>query len=411
MPLTKPFPLVLLTAFCAFSQTAPVPLLKNGHPVDWWFVFKFNSGVFPGCAAGASTACLFGGQVQKYKPTGQQYVFASSEKGTLQEGGGCAGGTSEDPIGATFEQVYNGSFFYAIWNDQFKGAPTRDKDAPWGHSKGMAAWNSAGEGFVMQVSTPSWPGAGNKDQPRKNDGNTLGCVKDNDIKVSQHFFALKVTKDDLAKILKALQTASVVTDPKNRSLVRNGGPADIQKLVAGLGVLSHEEDFTHEKLSSGVQLIAKTSDLNVPVWQMVSAVLDGIPLRAATWWTDPPIFSTTATTKIGCWSSTLGKPGAVEIATSGHWAGKEFSLEGGPSADRNHAKIGVSTSGSHHYAIFGDENQQGAMSPSKVPKGPKCDSSQNGRGGIFYVLEDADLFASMTDLLRGNTAPAKAPVQ
>ena len=110
--------------------------------------------------------------------------------------------------------MYNGSFFYAIWNDQFKGAPTRDKDAPWGHSKGMAAWNSAGEGFVMQVSTPSWPGAGNKDQPRKNDGNTLGCVKDNDIKVSQHFFALKVTRDDLAKVLKALQTASVVTDSK-----------------------------------------------------------------------------------------------------------------------------------------------------------------------------------------------------
>jgi hypothetical protein len=386
-------------------------MLKKGHPVDWWFVFKFNSGIFPGCAAGASAACPFGGQVQTYKPTGQQYVFASSEKGTLQEGAGCAGDTSDDPIGATFDQVYNGTSFYAIWNDQFKGSPTRDKDAPWGHSKGMAAWNSDGDGFVMQVSTPSWPAAGSKDVPRKGDGNTLGCVKINDIKVSQHFFALKVTRDDLAKVLKALQTASVVTDPKNRQLVKNGGPADIQKLVSGLGTLSKEEDFTLENLSSGVQLIAKASDLNVPAWQMVSAVLDGIPLRVASWWMDPPIFSTTASTKIGCWSSTLGKPGPVEIATSGRWSGKEFSLEGGPPANRNHAKIGVSTSGTHRYAIFGDENQQGTVSPSKIPKGPKCDSSQNGRGGLFYVLEDADLFASVTDLLHGESAPTKAPVK
>src|SRR5262249_1886278 len=99
------------------------------------------------CAAGATTACLFGGQIQNYKPTGQQYVFASSEKGTLQEGGGCAGGTSDDPIGATFEQVYNGSFFYAIWNDQFKGAPTRDKEAPWGHSKRDGRLEQCGRGL------------------------------------------------------------------------------------------------------------------------------------------------------------------------------------------------------------------------------------------------------------------------
>jgi len=32
----------------------PVPLLAKDHPVDWWFVFKFNSAAFPGCAAGAS---------------------------------------------------------------------------------------------------------------------------------------------------------------------------------------------------------------------------------------------------------------------------------------------------------------------------------------------------------------------
>ena len=35
-------------------------------------------------------------------------------------------------------------------------------------------------------------------------------------------------------------------------------------------------------------------------------------------------------------------------------------------------------------------------------------SSQNGRGGTFYVLENAKLFASLSALLKGDTAP-RAP--
>src|SRR5204863_8132467 len=122
---------------------------------------------------------------------------------------------SADPVGATFDGVYNDGFFYVIWNDQFYGDPaiagcTNSCSSPWGHSKGMLAWNDAGDGFVMQVSTPSWPAAGSKLSPRKTDGNTLGCVTDDDVKVSQHFFALKLTKDDVVKVLKALKNASVV---------------------------------------------------------------------------------------------------------------------------------------------------------------------------------------------------------
>jgi hypothetical protein len=68
------------------------------------------------------------------------------------------------------------------------------------------------------------------------------------------------------------------------------------------------------------------------------------------------------------------------------------------SADGNHAKVGVSTSGTHHYAIFGDMNQQGAISGN-------CGSSQNGRGGLFYVIDDAQLYDSIKDLIKGDTAP------
>jgi hypothetical protein len=396
------------------SSSAPVPLLKAAHPVDWWFVFKFNAQLLPGCAMGASRACPFGGTVQttpKYKLFSQQFAYASSEHDVLQLGSDCVGDTTTDPLGATFDAVYNGSFHYVIWNDQFYDDPkiagcSEECGAPWGHSKGMLAWDDAGDGLVIQVSTPSWPAAGSKNFPRKTDGNTLGCVKDNDIEVSQHFFSLKLNKDDVVKVLGALQNASVVTDPKNPQIVNNGGPADVQTLVASLGVRSKSTTFTIDRLSGGVQLISKPSKLNVPPWQMVSAALGGVPLRVASWWDSPEIYSTTEFTKLACWSTTLGPSGAVEIATTGHWNGKEFGLTGGGGPNFNHAKIGVSTAGPNHEAIFGDMNQQG----DALVAGD-CDSSQNGRGGLFYVVDDAGLFNSVKDLITGATAPTATPAK
>ena len=398
----------VILAPAGWAGDAPAPLLNAGHAVDWWFVFKLNAKSFPGCGAGVTRQCTFGGTVQDYKAFGQQFVYASSENGKLQQGGGCTGGTAADPLGATFDQAYNGAYNYLLWNDQFYGDPkikgcSPNCDSPWGHSKGMLAWNDAGEGFVLQVSTPSWPASGNKKSPRKL-GNTLGCVSgDNDVEVSQHFFALKLTKDDLVKVLGALANASVATDPKNAQIAKNGGPADVQALVKSLGVKSQAKTALREELSTGVDLISKPSALNVPPWQMVSSFLKGVSLRAATWWAVPQIYSTAADTKIACWSNTLGKPGAVEIATTGQWAGQTIGLTGGLGADFNHAKIGVSTSGTEHYAIFGDMNQQGAVS------GPKCDSSQNGRGGLFYVIDNQELSDSLASLIKGDSAPTQAP--
>lgn len=388
------------------ANDGPTPLLEKGHPVDWWFVFKFNSKSFPGCGDNATRACPFGGTVQTYQ-FGQQYVYASSENPSLQKGGGCAGGTTTDPLGATFDEVYNSSaFYYVIWNDQFYDDPAingckKECGSPWGHSKGMVVWNDAGQGFVLQVSTPSWPAAGSKTFPRKSDGNTLGCVTDDDVKVSQHFFSLKITKDDLVKVLKALKNASVVTDPTNRQIVNNGGPADVQSFVKTLGAKSKTNTVTKDSLSTGVTLISKPSALHVPPWQMVSAELGGVPLRAATWWAKPQIPSTTAS-EVPCWDNSLGKTGPVEIAITGQWSGKVFGLKGGPGPDFNHAKIGVSTSSDSHYSIFGDMNQQGALSGN-------CASSQNGRGGLFYVVDNKNLTDGVTNLIKGDSAPAQNP--
>ena len=394
------------------GAAAPVPLLAAGHPLSWWFVFKFNAALFPNCG-GPNRQCPFGGSVQSYtSPYSQQFVYASSDTPTLQQGSGCVGDTDTDPVGATFGEVYNGAFHYVVWNDQFYNHPPMSGpgchptycDAPWGHSKGMVAWNDAGDGLVMQVTTPSWPAAASKDNPRQGDGNTLGCIaSDNDVKVSQHFFALQLTHSDLVAVLTALQNASVLTDPNNAQLVNNGGPADVQALVSSLGTPSNSQTYTTAPLSSGVELISKPSDLNVPPWQMVSALLGGVSLRVASWWSTSKIPTTTASTTVSCWNSTLVSPGAVAIATSGQWQGTTFGLKGGSGtgADFNHAKIGVSTSGTHHYVVFGDMNQEGTLSGSNGD----CSVHQNGRGGLFFVMDNADLAGSVTGLLQGGTAP------
>ncbi|MEO8320261.1 MAG: deoxyribonuclease II family protein [Bradyrhizobium sp.] len=402
-------------AWCAGD--APVPLLsKGGDAVDWWFAFKFNAQKnFAGCGADTGPrVCIFGGKVQARERFGQQFAFASSSDNSLSQGEGCLGATTTDPIGATFDQVYNGNFNYVIWNDQFYGDPVLSTckssscGAPWGHSKGVLAWNAAGEGFVMQVSTPSWPGSGTSHIARKV-GNTLGCISsNNNLLASQHFFALKLSKADLLKVLAALKRAGVVTDPTKLQIVKNGGPDDVQALVQELGKrpaklkadANSPEDafFTKEELSSRVLLITKTSNLTAPPWQMVSAILDGTAERAATWWTTPRIYSTTKTSKVNCLGSLLEpKKGPVAIALTGNWKDQEIKL----AAPSNHAKIGVSTSGSHHYVIFGDLNQQGALSR------PDCGKSQNGRGGLFFVLDNKELADGVTDLIDGDTAPTK----
>jgi hypothetical protein len=382
------------------AAAQPVPLIDSNTAVDWWFVFKFNAKSFPASCPAVQRKCPFGGTAQPYKEFSQQFAFASSANPQLQQGGACVGATATDPVGATFGQLYNGKFFYVVWNDQFYGDPMATEDAPWGHAKGMLAWDGSGNGFVMQISTPDWPGSGSSGNPRKTMGNTLGCIAgDDDIEVSQHFFALKLNSSDVAAVLKALANASVVTDPKNRQIVNNGGPATIQSAVKALGSKSASKVPTQAKLSSGVTLISKASGLHVPPWQMVSSLLGGEPLRAATWWASPEIYSTTASTPVSCWDASLKtKAGAVEIATTGTWQGNEIGLIGSSTPSGNHAKIGVST-GTHNYAIFGDMNQQGSLT--------SCASSQDGRGGLFFVVDNASLHDSVRDLIKGDSAPVK----
>jgi len=84
--------------------------------------------------------------------------------------------------------------------------------------------------------------------------------------------------------------------------------------------------------------------------------------------------------------------------------GVALGLTGGGGSSFNHAKIGVSKTGPHHYAIFGDKNQQGALSEKNTRQGHKCSSSRNGWRGLFYVIDDKPLSNAVKELIEEGTA-------
>ncbi len=211
---------LLLTGIAARAQLNPNA--PGESDVSWFFAYKFNTRAFPQCPDGAERACPFGGSPVTYKSGfGQQHVVASNKSPDLRTAGGCLGDTDVDPVGATFQSIYDGALNYVVWNDQFYNDPKitgcgTSCAAPWGHSKGVLAWDNQGNGVVLQVSTPSWPAAGTKLKPRPTDGNTLGCVSDNNVLVAQSFFSLGLTPADTLVVARALANSSVVTDPKIR---------------------------------------------------------------------------------------------------------------------------------------------------------------------------------------------------
>jgi hypothetical protein len=397
--------LAIASTAAASQPQAPSPMVDESDAAQWVFAFKFNVADFPTTAT--LNSCLFGGAPKSYASS-QKYVLAYAGSSVLQDGPGLIGTSTMDPVGATFAKIYASGLNFVVWNDQFYRHPPISGcgdscSGPWGHSKGVIAWDDTGNGVVLQVTTPSWPGSGTMARPRANDGNTLGCVGDDDVKASQHFFALKLTPSDTAAVLDALANASVVTNVADPELARIGGPAALQQRALALGKRSNSTSVLDVTLSSGVRLISKPSALHVPPWQLISARLGGVPLLAATWWTTPKILDTTASQLIACWQPGLGKPGAVAIAKIGQWEGHTLGLTGGPQPDANHAKIGVSTDAAHDYVIFADMNQQGALAGN-------CASSQNGRGGLFFILNDPALHTSVERLIGGGSSnPSEGP--
>lgn len=396
-----------LFAVCAIAQPAgvagpPTPLLDQTHPVQWFFAYKFNASSFPTRQLRKSD-CIFGGKPLTQK-TGLKYAVASSAFSALTDvSGPLIGTTLNDPVGATFNEIYNGHLNFVVWNDQFNGHPRvhgcgDNCDAPWGHMKGVLAWDNAGNGLILQVSTPVWPGSGTAQHPRVGDGNTLGCTNKNNVKFAQAFFALKLSPADTAVVLDALANSSAPADVNEPQIRYIGGPPEFVTRALQLGQKDPPSATVIDTvLSSGVRLISKPSNLQVPPWQLVSARLGGIPLRTATW-ADPPIPEVDSSHPLTCWRSDLGSPGRIQVALTGRWMTKLI----GVSASSSHAKIGFSLDDTKPLTIFGDMNQQGALSGN-------CTSAQNGRGGLFFVLEDRQLYATIRQLIPDDVALTPMP--
>lgn len=391
------------------------PLVDSATAVDWWFAFKFNATTSPGHEQLEPNPGIFGGTPADYKGGfSLDFAVASSAKPSLQPGNGYLGTSKDDPLGATFDQIYNGTCNYVLWNDQFNDAAKDELSDPWGHSKGILAWDDAGAGIVIQVSTPGWPGSGSSRFPRTTNGNTLGCVQgDDDIEYSQHFFALKLSPADVTTVLGGLVNASAPLAKKTPQRFNVGsGPANLSSLASSLGTPSKSTTVIKQTLSSGVTFLSKPSALWVAPWQLVSAQLGGLPLRVASWWAAPDQIPSTAagSPPPKCWKSGLGTPGPVQIATTGQWLrttlGLEGMSEGGRGTDYNHAKVGVSMDPTKPFCIFGDMNQQGTLAPATTKAGTTtCSRAQNPRGGTFYVLNNLQLYNSLAQLLRGQSAP------
>jgi hypothetical protein len=402
-------------ASAAPTPDPPMPLEAADRPVQWWFAYKFSASSHPGNPNDPGRGCPFGGTPRRDGTNfSQRYVYATKANPTLRDGTGLIGTSGGDPLGATFAKIYNGHYYYVVWNDQFYGDPTRDGPEcddkqcgkPWGHAKGVLAWNQDGNGVVIQVTTPSWPAAASSGLPRR-DGNTLGCISDdNNTANAQDFFALQLGREDVKDVLRALAVSSVSTDIDNPQIVNRrlagfSPPPDIDQIVATLGRQSPNKAIVNTVLSSGVRLIAKPSALHVPPWQFVSSQLGGENLLTATWWATPRIASTRSAADVHCWDTLLPTPpGRVDVAVSASWENVPLTFTGGP----NHAKIGVSLAGGGHYAIFGDLNQQGQLGDPASPNGSQCASSQNGRGGMFFVITDPVLQSGITRLIGGKIA-------
>ena len=276
----------------------------------------------------------------------------------------------------------------------------------------MLAWNETARASSCRCRRRRGP-APAASVSRKS-GNTLGCVKtNNNLVASQHFFALKLNKEDLLEGAAGDAKRERRHRSDNRQIAQNGGPPEIRDAAEELGKKPHEK-LRHKKpddlkiiqtqLTADVMLISKPSNAER------AALADGVGaarrrLRAhrhmvglAADLLDQEVDQDRL---LGGHVEVRQKsPGDVIIAKNGTFGGRPLGLIGG----QNHAKVGVVTSGRTSFSIFGDLNQQGTINPVKG----KCDASQNGRGGMFFVVKNDELFKTLSDMLEGEDEPFKA---
>ena len=476
------------------NNFTPRPFIGSKDSVNWWFCFKFpfipDKNNYNFCDKKLPQSCLTGSfhgpdnlpQVfikenfqckwdinpyeSSYSPNSLikekvnflkknntyyknqwslQYLIATDKEPKLKKGVGCLGMTNEDPLGSTFNQIYNNNCNYLIYNDQFYSDPISGPDivafgTGYAHAKGMLAWDNNGDGIWLQVTTPNWPKCGSKKFATSWDGNTLGCGLDNNIEASQHFFCICINKIDVINILNGYIQTFIITDNSKPQLVYllKNCPREIKKLVDQLQIPefiktwdsscpknypkgSRKPPQINKKylnmnlqgvgnIFKDIKVVFKPSKLRVPPWQYMSTMLNSVDIYSATWWQPPAIPSTPRNIKPDCpdWQSFFGDklPGEVSIVKTGKWENIKFSLTASEISNKNHAKFGVGKI--DDICIFSDINQQGAVrcgsgiytcKNTAPPESPTCCATgQNYRGGAWIILPNKILANSLREL-------------
>ena len=83
---------LISTSVQTYGQPAPTPLAGPGKPVDWLFVFKFNSATYPDqiCRGGdpeEDSPGLFGGTVKPYGLAQEKWARGERLDGLLEHYG------------------------------------------------------------------------------------------------------------------------------------------------------------------------------------------------------------------------------------------------------------------------------------------------------------------------------------
>ena len=297
--------------------------------------------------------------------------------------------------------------------------------SPWGHSKGAFAFEEGSLGFFLQGTTPNWP-----DPSQGDTFAPLGCQLDNNVYLSQSFLGVTLASDDFTTIAPVLEKARLCSS--GSLSCRNGSSGHMVDFNCTSEATRGEDwsilntafaatstmDMPSEGLNitapggSTLRLFSHSAAYENPPWLLVANDL-GVDLGVASWWDFNYGQATLCSgddysnatenyclinNELGLALNTQGGAAqSVENAIAASFmvggADRAWALWGEFSGIASHAKFGVAGDQTSHWVVSGDQNSQGFDCSSA------CNGSQQGRGGLFFAVQDEALHESLYDLL------------
>ena len=402
------------------------PLDPNGNPVDWWLALKLPTSAFPqgGCCENA--ACPSSSKTS----AGLCYLYADANNPqfTFRT---CLGQPGQsDPLSNTLNQVWllNGIQFQ-LWNDQWGDGQMHDPNnksqgcnAPGAHSKGALAYDTDGNGWYLNLSTPYFP-----DMSALPPDNSLGCQIDNNLLLAQHFFCFSLDQQNFEALAAAMTVPNfcalcVPSDSCQSVDVATTLGQDISLAFAhdsGDGSTDNVTVTLQTRGGMPITAVLKGDTSNTSPWSLVATAL-GTDLTVVNYWLSEPTLPTLCAGDV--WDgSCIGSGNTINGSSlyfndynvenvlqltaspsnvTGLPGGNEISWSATES--ENHMKWGISTPRTTsitnpYLCVFGSMNQEGSAGRNAC--GSSCSSGENGRGGDFFAFSNQALWTSLRNLI------------